>query len=224
MRYVSAEEMRKLDREAQEKFGMPSIILMENAGRAVYEEARRILHGAKNKKILCVCGKGNNGGDGLVAARHLINNGFKTRIFMLGDHEGLKGDAKINYGILRKMKIKIEPLKKDPAIRNFKKQLKNTHLLIDALLGTGISGQVKEPFAGIIELMNGSGKPILAVDTPSGLDATEGKVLGSCIKATRTVTFAFPKTGFIKGEGPKKIGKLIVADISLPERTSSIPG
>jgi len=218
MRYVSAEKMRRIDREAQEKFGMPSVILMENAGRAVYEEARRMLGGSKNKKVICVCGKGNNGGDGFVAARHLLNNGFKTIIFMLGDPEELKGDAKINYNILRKMKIKIRPLKKDPALYNFKKQLKGASLIIDALLGTGIAGEVKEPYASVIELINSSGKPILAVDTPSGLDSTDGRALGSCIKATRTVTFGFPKTGFIKNNGPKKTGKLVVADISLPQR------
>ena len=216
MRYVTAQEMRRLDKEAQEKFGISSIILMENAGRAVYEAARDMLAGGENKKVLSVCGKGNNAGDGLVAARHLINNGFTAEIFMLGNPQDLKGEAKINYNILDNMKVKINLLKESRDLDNFKEGLRKADLLIDAILGTGISGEVKEPFAGVINLMNQSGKPILAVDTPSGLDATEGKALGSCIKATKTVTFAFAKTGFVKKDGPDKIGTLIVADISLP--------
>ena len=114
------------------------------------------------------------------------------------------------------MKVKFNLLKNSRELDDFKKALKKVDLLIDAMLGTGISGEVKEPFASAIELMNQSGKPILAVDTPSGLDATEGRALGSCIKASRTVTFAFPKTGFIKNDGPGRIGALVVADISLP--------
>ncbi|MGB2705349.1 MAG: NAD(P)H-hydrate epimerase [Candidatus Omnitrophota bacterium] len=217
MRYVTSQEMRRLDKEAVEKFGIPSVILMENAGRAVYEAAREMLSGAKEKKTLCVCGRGNNAGDGFVAARHLINNGFDTEIFLLGDPATLRGDAKINYNILHKMKIKFKLLKDNRKLDSFRESLQQSGLLIDAILGTGISGEVKEPFASVINLMNQSKKPILAVDTPSGLDATEGKALGSCIKATKTVTFAFPKTGFIKNDGPDKIGTLVVADISLPK-------
>ena len=218
MRYVTSQEMRRLDKEAAEKFGIPSVVLMENAGRAVYEPAHGMLSGAKEKKTLCGCGRGNNGGDGFVAARHLINNGFDTEIFLLGDPATLKGDAKINYNILHKVKIKFKLLKDNRKLDSFRESLKKSGLLIDAILGTGISGEVKDPFASAINLMNQSKKPILAVDTPSGLDATEGKALGSCIKATKTVTFAFPKTGFIKNDGPDKIGALVVAEISLPEK------
>ena len=114
------------------------------------------------------------------------------------------------------MQVKPGLLREERDLDDLKRSLSTAHLLIDAILGTGISGEVKEPLAGIINLMNRSKKPILAVDTPSGLDATEGKALGSCIKADKTVTFAFPKTGFIKNDGPDKIGELIVADISLP--------
>ena len=216
MRYVTREEMRRLDREAQEKFGISSLVLMENAGRAVFEAARSMLACKKEKKVLCVCGKGNNGGDGFVAARHLINNGFETEIFLTGDPKNLKGDAKINYDILGKMQARLESLRKERDFDNLSESLSRSHLVIDALLGTGISGEVKEPLAKVITLMNRSKKPILAVDTPSGLDTTEGKARGRCIKAAKTVTFAFPKTGFIKNDGPDKIGELIVADISLP--------
>jgi len=216
MRYVTSEEMRRLDKEATEKFGVSSITLMENAGRAIYEAAREMLSGAKGKMTLCVCGKGNNAGDGFVAARHLINNGFDTEIFLLDDPATLKGAAKINYNLVHKMKIKFALLENNQKFNNFKESLKKTDLLIDAILGTGITGEVREPFASAINLMNQSKKPILAVDTPSGLDATEGKALGSCINATKTITFAFPKTGFIKNDGPEKVGTLVVADISLP--------
>ena len=223
MRHVTGEEMRRLDREAQEKFGISSLILMENAGRAVFEAARSMLVREKKKKILCVCGKGNNGGDGFVAVRHLINNGFETEVFLIGDPGSLKGDAKVNHDILGKMRIKPKLLKNERDLDNLKGSLSEAHLLIDAILGTGILGEVKEPLTSVINLMNQSEKPILAVDTPSGLDATEGKALGSCIKAEKTVTFAFPKTGFIKNDGPAKIGELIVADISLPRHCEAAP-
>ncbi len=220
MRYVTSREMRSLDKEAMEKFGIPSIILMENAGRAVYAAARGILSGAKEKKIFCVCGRGNNGGDGFVAARHLVNNGFDVEIFLLANPANLKGDAKINYNILREMGIKIKSTETGGEFDSFKNSLQASDLLIDAILGIGVSGEVRRPLAGAIESMNQSGKPILSVDVPSGLDATNGKALGSCIKAVRTVTFAFPKTGFIKNDGPNKTGEMTVADISLPVQPS----
>lgn len=210
MKHVTADEMRRIDREAQEVHGIPSVVLMENAGRAAFEVARDMLAKEKVKKVICICGKGNNGGDGFVVARHLINHGIETETFLLGSPEDLKGDAKTNYDILKKMNAAIRQVS---AKDDIKEAFKQATLLIDAMLGTGLSGEVKEPYKSVIKSINESGKPVLALDIPSGLDATEGRVLGACVKATKTVTFAFPKTGFIKNDGPAYTGEVVVRDI-----------
>lgn len=215
MKYITSKKMREIDRRAQEEFGIPSIILMENAGREAYQAVLDMLPKKKKGRVVCICGKGNNGGDGFVCARHLIDWGVNTDIFLLGCPGGLKGDAKVNFEILKKSGKTIENLKDKKAFCSFKAKIKKAQLLIDAIFGIGLSGEVKEPHRTIISLMNQSKKPILAIDVPSGLDATKGKVLGICVKAAKTVTFALPKTGFIKNDGPLYIGKLIVADISI---------
>ncbi len=217
MKYVTSEQMKQIDKRAQEEFGMPSVILMENAGRGASRVALDMLPKEKKAKAVCVCGKGNNGGDGFVCTRHLINNSIDVDIFLLGNPNGLKGDAKINYRILRKMGKTVKILKNKKTLDLFKRSLKKARLLIDAIFGIGLSGEVKQPYKNIIDLMNQCEKPILALDVPSGLDATEGKVLGSCIKAAKTITFALPKTGFIKNDGPYYAGEIIVADISIPK-------
>ena len=155
--------------------------------------------------------------DGFVCARHLINNSVDTDIFLLGNPHRLKGVARINCKILEKMGKKIKILKDKDNFTFFKSEMKKARLLIDAIFGIGLSGEVKEPYRSIINVMNKSKKPILAIDAPSGLDATEGKVLGVCVKATKTVTFALPKTGFVRNDGPLYIGELITVDISIPK-------
>ncbi|MBL7081405.1 MAG: NAD(P)H-hydrate epimerase [Candidatus Omnitrophica bacterium] len=209
--------MQRIDKSAQEKFGIPAIILMENAGRAAAGVVIDMLDKKKIKKVVCVCGKGNNGGDGFVCARHLLNNAVDVDIFLLADPAELKGEAKINYEILERMRQAVKVLKGKRALPLFKDKLHKAGLLIDAIFGIGLRGEIKEPYKGIINLMNQSKKPIIALDVPSGLDATKGKTLGACVKATKTVTFALPKTGFIKDDGPSYIGKLIVVDISIPK-------
>ena len=215
MKHITSKEMQQIDKRAQKEFGIPSIVLMENAGRKAFKIAHDMLP-KKQAKVICVCGGGNNGGDGLVCARHLINNGIKVDIFLVGQPGRLKGDAKANFRVLRKTGATIKILKGKKSLNSFKTNLKKAQLLIDAIFGIGLSGEVKEPYKSIISLMNQSKKPILALDVPSGLDATTGKKLGACIRAKKTVTFALPKTGFIKNDGPRYSGRVVVADISIP--------
>ena len=218
MKYVTSQKMREIDKRAIEEFGIPSIILMENAGYRASCIALDMLSETKAKKVVCVCGKGNNGGDGFVCARHLINNGVDTDIFLVGEPSRLTGDAKINYNILKKLKARVVILEVQDDFGFFENSLKKTSLLIDAIFGIGLSGRVKEPYRKVIDLMNQSKIPILAIDVPSGLDATEGNMLGVCIKAKKTVTFALPKTGFFKNHGPLHVGELITVDISIPDK------
>ena len=215
MRSISVSQAQAFDRYAQEKLGIPSVILMENAGRSVAEEAIKMVRGVrgevKGKKIVIVCGVGNNGGDGLVAARHLLNAGVKTSIYLIGKASGLKPDPKTNLYILKKMKQNIIQIRLAKDLKGVKK----ADLIIDAIFGIGLSSEVREPYAGIIEYLNRSKKPILCVDVPSGLDADRGRVLGAAVKAKRTVTFVAAKKGFFKLDGPRFCGKIIVRDIGI---------
>lgn len=216
MRYVNSDQMREIDRRTIDEFGIPSIVLMENAGRGAAEVAMDMLSGKENPKIVCICGRGNNGGDGFVAARHLVNSGVETEIFLIGEPSELKGDADINFRILKKMKVDVRMLVKQN-LKIFQEKLEKYDLIIDAIFGIGLSRDVEGLHRSVINMLNSSEKDILSVDVPSGLDVTEGSVKGVCVKATKTVTFALPKTGFIKNMGPVHTGELITVDISVPK-------
>ena len=236
MKTVTVRQMREIDRKAIEEYGIPSIALMENAGRRVANEAARLLPSGRNGAVAIFCGKGNNGGDGFVAARHLINRGIKARVYLVGKGEevhpvrnfvshsgkngifnGAKGDALINLNVLLKMNRKMEPLSAQEHLRKAEKKIARSDLLIDAILGTGTRGKIKGFLKELIDFLNETGKPILSVDVPSGLDADTGRVLGSCLKAGKTVSFAFAKKGFFLCDGPDYTGEVVVADIGIPE-------
>ncbi len=221
------EEMRELDRKAMAECLIPGIILMENAGRNVAGEVMKMLKysqppQAENnpcaQKVAVLCGKGNNGGDGYVAARHLHNCGIPVTVFVVANISDIlkEGDAAVNLRILLKMKIPIQELPDIAAMENLTKELRGYDVIIDALFGTGLSGEVREPFKTLINITNDLRKPIISADIPSGLDANTGKVLGATIKATKTVTFAVSKRGFYLNEGPSHTGEVVVTDISIP--------
>lgn len=203
MRTISVQQAQAFDRHAQQKLGIPSLILMENAGRGVAEEALRLVKG--RGPVVIVCGTGNNGGDGLVAARHLLNAGFRVEIMIIGRLSKLKPDPSTNYLILKKMKR-----------AKFVRRLPNqAGLIIDALFGLGLNSDIREPYASVIRRINAHKAPVLAVDVPSGLNADTGKVLGIAVKAKRTVTFVAPKRGFFKADGPEYCGRIVVRDIGI---------
>lgn len=206
---VTAQEIKQLDKVAIERYGISSLVLMENAGRAVAQEVVKILKGRRKPRVGIFCGSGNNGGDGFVAARHLVNLGIRVDIFLLG-RAALTSDAAVNYRILKRCGYKIQERVKTAAIRQ-------CDVIVDALFGVGLNRDVVDPFKTAIETINAAGKRVVAVDVPSGLDATSGKIHGVCVKASRTVTFSFPKTGFFKNKGPQVAGKIIVADIGIPK-------
>lgn len=212
MQLVTAAEMRELDKRAIEEYGIPGLILMENAGRQVAEAAREMLGGAGGKKVIVFAGKGNNGGDGLVAARHLLNAGAAVKVFLLAGAEEMTGDALTNLKIWRKMGQPAETAVRE----DLPELLEDCDLIVDAIFGTGFRGTPREPAAGVINAINGSRKPVLAVDVPSGLEADTGLARGPCVRAARTVTFALPKLGLVQEPGASYAGRLHVADISIP--------
>ena len=215
---LTREEMRELDRKAVEEYKIPGIVLMENAGRNVAEEILKMLDDPQQAKVAILCGKGNNGGDGFVVARHLHNHGIHVDVFLIARVSDIlkDGDAGTNLQILLNMKIPVNEIFEIPSVNSILKELHNYNILADALFGTGLSGDVREPFRTLINGVNNLNKPIVSVDIPSGLDCNTGKILGTAIKATKTVTFAVAKKGFYLNDGPSYTGKVIVSDISIP--------
>ncbi len=223
-RVLSVNEMRELDRKAIEDYGIPSLLLMENAGRSVAEASLKMLKSRKKgNRVTLVSGKGNNGGDGLVAARHLINSGMLVSVFIIAESEkSLKGDPGINYGMLRKMKADIQFLKGETwELEALEPAFRASDLIIDALFGTGLSHNLEDPYYSIVQSINESGRPILSIDIPSGLNGDTGTVMGIAVRADRTITLACFKSGLLKGKGPQYTGKVEIGYISIPAQLIS---
>lgn len=213
LKVVTAEEMRNIDRRTIQKIGIPGIVLMENAGAKTASLIKKILNGVRGKNIMVFCGRGNNGGDGMVVARHLINSGANLRIFLTAKKEDLKGDPLTNLQILEKMGVEIKPISTIEEITPFPQ----THLVIDALLGTGIKGQVRGFVAEVIDFINQYRAPVLSVDLPSGLNSDTGSYEGTCVKADYTLTMALLKRGLLIPPGRELAGEVRVVDISMPQ-------
>lgn len=211
---LNRRQARDLDRQAIEDFGMPGIALMENAGRSI---ADFIIQQHVTGKIVICCGKGNNGGDGFVVARHLDNHDLDVQVLLFAKPEEIKGDAKINYDIAYKSKISILMINETNFEEVKKDILSTASWIVDALFGTGLEGEIKNPFDKIIEAINNTKATILAVDIPSGLDCDTGKPLGIAITAKHTFTFACQKLGFTKDEAKKYIGDVHIVDIGIPK-------
>ena len=206
MKLVSSDQMRKIEQTAIEETGISSLILMENAAIQVTKHCLKYLENNNNPKVLIVCGQGNNGGDGLAVARHLHLKNIDVSIIYAGDINSAKGDAKINFDIVKKLNI--------PIITT--NNLENYDLVIDALLGTGLTRNIEGSIKQLIEEINRHAKYIISVDIPSGVHSDTGHVMRCAIKANETVTLAFPKTGLFLFPGAEYAGKIHIEDISIP--------
>lgn len=212
---LSRDEVRSVDQRTIEEFGLPGIALMENAGRGVFE----LLVSLKATGPVKICaGKGNNGGDGFVIARHLDNAGIPVEIFLLADPAELKGDAAINFHVAQRMGIAIRT---DPDLNHpeaFHDFLNSADWIVDALLGTGVQGNIREPYATAISIINQAPRFKLAVDLPSGLDCDTGQPLGECIHAHQTATFVAEKQGFANPDSRQYTGTIHVLQIGAPAK------
>ena len=220
LKALKRDETREIDRKAIEEYGIPGLILMENAGRNVAEETLKMLVDPHKAKVVIFCGKGNNGGDGFVIARHLYNRGVNISVYLTTKVSGVLadgGDAGTNLKILLNMNLNVKELQNLQDIEGIGKELQGRDIIVDAIFGTGLSGEVREPANSLIKKINETNIPVISVDIPSGLDCDEGMALGTAIKATKTVTFVSPKAGFFKGDGKRFTGELIVSDISVPK-------
>ncbi|MCA9405593.1 MAG: NAD(P)H-hydrate epimerase [Candidatus Omnitrophica bacterium] len=213
---LTVKQIQMLDDVAICQYGVPSIALMENAGKAVADETLRQLKKKPSAKVVVICGLGNNAGDGFVVARHLLNAGIRTDVYLIGSARKLKQDAAINYNILRSIKYPVQEIK--DVSPGMVKKFESADVFVDAIFGVGLNREIKGVFKDVVEAVNGYAKKVVAVDIPSGLDGTTGNIYGVCIKANTTVTFSFAKKGFLKKEGPKHVGKIKVVDIGIPIR------
>ena len=222
MLVVTAREMRELDRLTIEKYGVPSLTLMERAGAGVVEALMERFGRLAQKGVLVVAGKGNNGGDGFVVARHLKKKKIPCEVVLLGPKEELSRDAAVNLQAYLKGRGKFFELT-DRQAAGLSARLSGKQLVVDAILGTGLGKAVGGVYAEAIELINASGLPVVAVDVPSGLDSDTGRPLGTAIQAEMTVTFGYPKLGQVIYPGLKYVGELVVADIGIsPEAVAEV--
>jgi len=213
MRPLSRIEVREVDRRAIEDYGLPGVILMENAGR----NAALLLDSMQIAGLIClVCGKGNNGGDAYVMARHLENRGHSVRVLLACRPEEITGDALLHLQVIQRAGLPIIDLSQGTR-ESWLNELQSAAWIVDALLGTGLTGVVREPYCKIIEAINQTGSRVFSVDLPSGLDCDTGQPLGTCIRAMITGTFVSRKLGFDMPGTELWTGKIHVLDIGVPK-------
>jgi NAD(P)H-hydrate epimerase len=224
MRVVRASEIQEMDRLTIQKLGIPGAVLMENAARGASRIFLDHFTPLGNSHVVILCGRGNNGGDGYVMARYLHEAGLKITVAILSESDRVSGDALINLEIIRNMGLEIQEVPDTERWVTFNSTMRDCDLIIDGMLGTGLDSPVRGFFAEVIEEVNSLGKPVMAIDIPSGLSADTGQVMGAAIRADLTVTFGFPKLGQLVFPGADLIGRLVRIDIGIPDTiTNQVP-
>ncbi len=208
---LTRDQVRLVDKHAIEEFGMPGVILMENASRGTADWLVELR--TDDRPVLIVCGKGNNGGDGFAIARHLDNRGIPVEVLLFAEPESIHGDAAINLYILKQMSVPLLVLP-EPAV--VQERFAAAGWVVDALLGTGMTSAPHEPFANVIRAINQRGGYVLAVDVPSGLDCNTGTPYEPTVRASHTATFVAPKVGFAQARA--WTGEVRVIDIGVPRQ------
>lgn len=208
--------MQNIDRRAIEGMKIPGLELMENAGARVVDTIAEHFD-LSGKLVTVVCGKGNNGGDGFVVARLLAERGAKIELFLIGQRDDVKGDARTNLERAEKVGLRIHEISDPSAFAVSPDSI----LIVDAIFGTGFSGDIKYPYDDVIRKINESDAPAIAVDAPSGLDGASGQVADPTVRADMTVTFGLPKLGQVLYPGKEYCGTLITADIGFPDKAIS---
>ncbi|MGB7294477.1 MAG: NAD(P)H-hydrate dehydratase [Candidatus Aminicenantales bacterium] len=218
MKILTSAQMKEIDRRTIEGIGIPGPVLMENAGQQIFRFLQTlILPYVDEDKIIIVAGRGNNGGDGLVIARHLWNNGMIPRVLLLAAREELRGDAALNLGIAEKIGVQVREIKSEADWNAQKRLLKEASVIIDAIFGTGLTKPAGGLYARAIEDINKSAAFKVAVDIPSGLSSDSFEVIGPAVRADVTVTLAAPKIPHVLPPAEEWIGELMIADIGIPQ-------
>ncbi|MFH1912193.1 MAG: NAD(P)H-hydrate dehydratase [Pseudomonadota bacterium] len=212
MKISNVEQMRAMDRQAGKKLGVSEEILMENAGQASFQVLSREC-GRAGRRYVIFCGNGNNGGDGLVVARHILSGGGIPLVFLVGDPARFRGAAKTNMEIIEKLPVEVVRVKNVAALRS---TVLHSDGIVDALFGTGLDRKVSGIYQEAIELINASGRPVLSLDIPSGVNGETGQVMGTAVRADHTVAFGLPKIGNMLYPGCGLCGRLHVCHLSFP--------
>lgn len=218
MRVVTARQMQELDRRAIDERGIPGLQLMENAGRGAFEQIKRCFPGDPGRSIVVLCGRGNNGGDGFVIARHFLKEGARVTVFLLSSADRVSGDARTNLQAYLQTGGALQEILDEEQWGRSAGDMKHAGIIVDALLGTGLSSELSGLYKRAIEDINAlSHARVVSADIPSGIDATTGRVLGAAVKAHLTCTFGLPKRGLLVYPGASHAGRLEVIDIGIPE-------
>lgn len=221
MRVVNAEQMRQIEEKAIHHYGIPSLLLMENAAWAVVEEIRRCIpkgkEGLSGRKAVILVGKGNNGGDGLAIARHLVFLGMDVTVLLFAGLKELKGDAALNLRLFQGTIGKLFVIEGEKQRRLTRLALAQAEVVVDALFGIGMRGALPGLIEEYVDEVNSAPGWVFSIDIPSGVEANTGKVYRTAVRAQTTVTFGLPKWGLFLGEGPEYCGRVVVDPISIPE-------
>ena len=216
---ITSDQMYRIEENGESVLGMRRFLMMENAGHGVADFVAHKFKNLKNKRIVTVCGTGNNGGDGFVASRHLAGYGAKTTVILLGSPSDLRSEeARLNWGIIEKMDS-IEIIFGKELTDEVKTRIARAHIILDSIFGTGIKGEIREPYTSAIDAINKSKAYVLAVDIPSGFDPNTGQIHEKCVRADATITFHRPKVGLAKGK--KYTGPVHVEWIGIPPEAES---
>ena len=214
---LTRQQVRRVDAIAINELRIPGVVLMENAGRGAAEIIRDLVKRKGARRVVIFCGRGNNGGDGFVIARHLLNDGLTVAVYLTVPDSDLRGDAEINHRILRNMGVGVGLIDTVERMRAAACGLAEEDIVVDALLGTGFQGEIRQPLADLIAAVNDAAKAaVVAVDTPSGLDCDTGRPGGAAVRADLTVTFVAEKIGFSQPGALEWTGEVKVVGIGTP--------
>jgi hydroxyethylthiazole kinase-like uncharacterized protein yjeF len=216
MRVLNTDQMREADRRTIEDIGIPSIVLMENAGRQAVAAMEAAFEDLITRRVGVICGRGNNGGDGFVVARTLVQRGVDTVVFLLGSVAEVRGDARTNLEILGRIGVTVVEITNAQEWELHSTELGDCDLMVDAILGTGFRGELTGFLETVIADVNGLGVPVVAIDLPTGVSADSPALPGPAIEATMTVTLAAPKIPLVFPPADSHAGDLVIADIGIP--------
>lgn len=218
MKVALAKQMHDIDDITIKDFGLPELSLMESAGHRVAQITEKILSGVEKKTICILAGSGNNGGDALVAARYLSNLGAKLKIFLTGTKDNRKDSMNVQIAVMRAMGVEIQQLENDRAWERLQVNLRFSDAIIDGILGTGFSGELRPNALKLIRIANATNKPIISIDIPSGVEVDTGVVGETAINAVATVALGLPKVAHYLCPGASYVGKLFIDDIGIPKK------
>jgi len=216
MRVLNTQQMREADRRTIEGIGLPSIVLMENAGRQVVAAMESTFDALPSMRIAVICGRGNNGGDGFVVARVLRERAIAATVVLVGESAQVKGDARANLDVLRALGEDVIEIRDAGAWELHGADILDADLIVDALVGTGLTAPLSGLYETVVQDLNASGKPVVSIDLPSGLSADTPEPIGPAVDATLTVTLGAPKLSLVLPPGEIVAGSLLIADIGIP--------